>query len=389
MTRNATDMPSATVCTGPLFASGYGLRETRTITLADGRANPHPTAGLNYEGISISDIGALVRTPPSVPKEQARWVIASAYRAHDARSGAVQRERGSFSMLPLDIDIGNLSLGQVDAALQAICGDVSRVIYSTKSSTAGSRKWRGLILLRWALPGGDYPEVLHAFYDLLEHTSGGALKPDPKLLNPGQIVFLPNQGSFYEHLIRNSRHVELHLDHPIMQRLAENRDRLTRATAEAKRQMAFRANRVQFEGSSVIEAFNAANPLALALEGSGYQRLADSNDFRSPMQTSRSYATRCFGDYWVSLSGSDAAAGIGKASPGGGRWGDAFDIYVHFFHGGDFNLAVRAYAHHIGMDYTSQRTNELLMALARRKRGQSVDTTPEHPEGGGDDHGPI
>jgi len=61
------------------------------------------------------------------------------------------------------------------------------------------------------------------------------------------------------------------------------------------------------------------------------------------MQSGGSFATRDYGDYWISLSGSDCAAGIGQDTKTGQRFGDAFDLFVHFEHAGDFNAAVRTF----------------------------------------------
>lgn len=86
-----------------------------------------------------------------------------------------------------------------------------------------------------------------------------------------------------------------------------------------------------------IAAYNASHALNDVLVGAGYMRKPGSAvDWRSPLQGTDSYATRVYGDRWVSLSGSDAAAGIGMASKtGNARCGDAFDIYCYFHHGND------------------------------------------------------
>jgi hypothetical protein len=45
--------------------------------------------------------------------------------------------------------------------------------------------------------------------------------------------------------------------------------------------------------------------------------------------------------FFVSLSGSDDEAGIGAKGASGYRFGDAFDLYVHYEHEGDFNAALK------------------------------------------------
>jgi hypothetical protein len=42
------------------------------------------------------------------------------------------------------------------------------------------------------------------------------------------------------------------------------------------------------------------------------------------------------------ISRHESDAGIGQPAKNGGTWGDAFDLFVHYEHGGDFDAAVRA-----------------------------------------------
>jgi hypothetical protein len=147
-----------------------------------------------------------------------------------------------------------------------------------------------------------------------------------------------------------SDRLNLHPRHPIILRREETRNRREAARREVSaRQERRRADALQRigQGESPVDAFNAAHDLESLLERYGYSRAGRSNDWRSPMQSSGSYATRCFGDYWISLSESDAAADLGQASANGARFGDAFDLYCHFEHGGDFRKAVAAYGEEI------------------------------------------
>ena len=78
-----------------------------------------------------------------------------------------------------------------------------------------------------------------------------------------------------------------------------------------------------------------------------YQLHGSSAHYRSHHQSSASFATQNFGTHWVSLSGSDAAAGIGRSKSMGENsycFGDAFDLFVHYEHKGNFTAALRAYA---------------------------------------------
>lgn len=337
---------------GPAFVTGFGQSDTHAATLNDGRQNPHKSASTPYGTITAREIVAMVRTPPSVPKERAQWFIPSAYHGCDARTHEVQRERGLFYWLTLDVDDNNLTLAEVNDAVDAVTGASARLIYSSRSARPDRKKWRALVPLRASLGGADFADAQHAFYDLLERASAGVLLPDRRLALPAQLVYLPNRGEFYEHHIVKADRLDLTEDHPIVRRMAENRAARAQAEAEAQARRQFRsATRPAPSGDGVrpVDHFNASHSVADLLARYGYRQLGHSADWRSPMQTSGSYATRDCGDYWVSLSASDAAAGIGAASANGNRHGDAFDLFAHFEHGGDFNAAVAAYAHEAGL----------------------------------------
>jgi hypothetical protein len=157
------------------------------------------------------------------------------------------------------------------------------------------------------------------------------------------------------------------LDHPpIAQAIAvlrarQEADRLAkenaRASAAAQRAMQSPA------GGGSIDTFNRANRLSDLFAKYGYEPHPNGHDWRSPHQGSRSFATRSFiepgaREHWVSLSESDAAAGLGAASANGGRFGDAFDLFVHYEHGGNQAGARAAW------------TNAAVEAEAERRREQ-------------------
>lgn len=120
--------------------------------------------------------------------------------------------------------------------------------------------------------------------------------------------------------------------------------------AEAAEREARARKRPASDRASVIEAFNAKYQIADLLSQYGYSRKG--RHYRSPFQTSPSYATRIFPgerSYWVSLSGSDAAEGIGSPSKSGGRYGDAFDLFAFFEHSNNFTAAIKAAARELDM----------------------------------------
>lgn len=332
------------------FPVGWGKYYTHALTREDGTPNPKPYAGQPYQTITNDELVRMVENPPSaVPKDQAQWFIPSTYAAFDARDHEAQRAKGSFPWLTLDVDENDLALSDVADALGAVLGPCRYLIYSTSSATPENRKWRALVPLREPLSGADFPETQRAFYDLLSDVSLGTLIADPPLERTGQPVYLPNPHSgFYDYAVeKEAPRLDLLPSDPVILRREETRAKRAEAerAAEARRREreAARAARNFGKGETPIEAFNARHSVADLLERYGYARDGRSNDWRSPYQSSGSYATEDRGEHWISLSGSDAAAGVGNESKGGARHGDAFDLYCHFEHGGKVAEAIKAY----------------------------------------------
>ena len=101
-------------------------------------------------------------------------------------------------------------------------------------------------------------------------------------------------------------------------------------------------------GSSPIERFNAANRIEDRMLLYRYEPAPNGLNLRSPLQQSGSYASRIYlrddgSEEFITLSESDAAAGIGVKTSSGARRGDAFDLYMFFEHGGDRGAALSAW----------------------------------------------
>jgi hypothetical protein len=315
--------------------------------------------GDTYPGISWAEIARMVSTPQAKEKIDADFFIPSTYREYDGRSHEAQRERGAFRMLALDIDRGNPSLDDVLAAVEAVCGPVSLLAYSSSGATPENRKWRVLLPLAGVLTGADYELAQTALFDLL-HANG--IHPDGALARCGQPIYLPNvplgkrnpdlTPIFYQHRIIRAGTLRLDADSAIRQeidrRLEQYRlaaEQADRARAERERQRAERRQKFP-DQVSPIDAFNADHTIEDLFARYQYERRGSSQHYRSRYQTSPSFATQNFVSHWVSLSGSDAAAGVGRPKSLGESaycWGDAFDLFVHYEHDGDFDKAVRAY----------------------------------------------
>lgn len=319
--------------------------------------------GETYPGISWNEVVKLVQNPQAKEKRDADFFIPSTYRGHDGRAHEAQREHGTFRALAIDIDRGNPSIDDVQDAVRAVCGDVGMLIYSSSGASEANRKWRAIIPLAGVISGAEYEELQTAFFDLL-HING--IHPDGALARCGQPIYLPNvplekrnadtSPIFYQHRILRGKTMRLDANNPIVQeanRRAEQHrlaaEQAERARAERERQRADRRQKFPDEVSPV-DAFNADHSIADLLARYQYARRGASDHYRSRYQTSHSYATENFGTHWVSLSGSDAAAGVGRPKSLGEHsycWGDAFDLFVHYEHSGDFDAAVRVYGNEI------------------------------------------
>lgn len=339
------------------------MSDVRFLTAAGSFFTLIDKPGETYPGISWNEIVKLVKTPQAKEKINADFFIPSTYREFDGRSHEAQRERGMFRALGVDIDRGNPSLDDVEEGIRAVCGDAGMLIYSSSGASDENRKWRVIIPLAGVLTGAEYEETQTAFFDLL-HVNG--IHPDGALARCGQPIYLPNvplarrnpdlSPIFYQQRILSGKPLRLDADSPIQQEIDRRAEQYRlaaehaeRARADRERQRAERRQKFPDEASPV-DAFNTDHSIEDLLSRYQYTRRGSSPHYRSRYQTSPSYATQNFGTHWVSLSGSDAAAGVGKPKSLGENsycWGDAFDLFVHYEHTGDFDAAVRAYGKEI------------------------------------------
>ena len=321
------------------LCTGFGQYDTHSITLSSGKQNTAARAGQPYTGVTEADILAMVQDPPSIHKDDAQWFIPSDYLAPDAREHEAQRLHGQFWTIPLDLDANSPPLAVVRAALTGVLGNAARAIYSSRSAKPDNLKWRALCWLETPIAGADYADTVEAFNDLI----ADQLEPDRALQRTGQLIFLPNRGEYYESEVHDGPRISLTPNHPIIVR--RDQTRRSRADAEAKA-AAWKARKAALtpsDATNMVDAFNESHTVSDLLDRYGYEQARDSDNWKSPMQSGGSFATRDYGDYWISLSGSDGAAGIGQDTKTGQRHGDAFDLFVHFEHAGDFNVAVRTF----------------------------------------------
>ena len=303
--------------------TGYGASDTHALILNNGNANTHSSAGQPYQTISADEIVALIANPPTVAKEAGQWIIPSAYHQHDARSHAAQRLQGSFAWMAADIDRGSPSLAAVLEACRLTFGDaVYFAVYSSRSAKPGELKWRVLVPLAAPLTGTEYGAYQAAFFDSLEKAG---LEVDRTLERTGQLVYLPNRGEHYEFHFEPGQLLDPRA-HPMSRRASQYLEVQAAVSAGVAKQEGARSH---------LAAFRRKHPIADLLAAYGYANKPGTDHWRSPLSQSGSYSTQDRGDHWISLSHNDAAAGLGKATANGSRYGDAFDLYVYYSCGGN------------------------------------------------------
>lgn len=333
--------------------------ETRVMTFPGQYFTLRDQPGRHYDSISMGEILRLVRQPAAARKEDAPATIGSNYGGHDARTHDVQAEKGQYSLLRFDIDAGNPSLHDVCSAFRQSLGEGAFMVYSTSNATPDSRRWR--ILVPLLVP------VSHE----LRQAAEVMLRQDIEMLwgfefdhvldRAGQHIYLPavaphkrdEDGApiYYEWEIFGETPLDLGNSslYPKVQSQINQCHHLEKrrqaALEEQCEKQRLKRESVRQPGEatlSPIDWFNHHHPLEDVLVEAGYEQSAsDPRDWRSPLQTTGSYATRAYEDYFVTLSGSDAQAGIGIPTRNGARVGDAFSVFLHFMHQGERNSALR------------------------------------------------
>lgn len=322
-----------------------------------GAADSRISTGEDYSTQTLAALWTM--KPGDKAKASGFAMVPSSYCDYDARKHEAQRARGSFVALTGDVDGGNHDASVIEKAVEAFTGGAAWLVYTSAHSRPGDQRWRIILPLSGAVPFETWHDAQVAFYGFME---ARGIDMDHALARAGQPVYLPNvppmhksgtalrgddgEPLYYE---RHASSVEcpgLALDAgPIAQGIAairrqraideQERDRMRR---EAEK---MRANRPQGDGASLIDDFNASNSIPDVLTMCGYEQSPrHDEDWKSPQQTGETYATRVMGSKWFSLSGSDAASGLGTKHPSG-CWGDAFDLFTHYQHSGNRLEALR------------------------------------------------
>lgn len=378
MTEQASpEAPVAAAAIGPCVLTAVGAYET------------HKGTDQPYETIGVQELMTIERT--HVPKDRARWVLCSTYNGPDGRSHKAQEANGLFVMLAVDIDSGNILGREVAKAVAGFVGKSQFLVYTSSSATQVDRKWRVLIPLATPEKFDTWLAVMVALNNHLAAALG--VEPDRALERAGQPIYLPNsaprkdgatpyeasdlkKGSLFDWRSAESADAVL----AVMQQQEDARLERERTQHEARQRMAKASTGVESE-SSVIDQFNQANDLPTVLAACGYKQRGD--HWRSPLQSSNTYATECCGDganqYWTSMSMSDFEGGVGRhARDGRSCFGDAFDVWCYFNYGNDRSEAIKAAADQLGI--TTATNDTALTEMAARIRANTLARAAQYRE---------
>lgn len=302
-----------------------------------GASFTHKDSILDYPGITLEQIIYLMQNPQQVDKSLAWWFIPSDYRGPDARYNERQKESGRAHALVVDVDKGNLALEELLRACAGIVGSFQTLVYSSRGSAAHNRKWRVIFPLAKPIPGADYSYYERA---LRLGLSQVGVACDPSLDNLNQLVYLPNRGDYYEYHLQDGPRLVFEFQdgmHPLKRWALEYKD----DDAQVQGQPSLEGSR------SPLGAFrrkHSIESLLLAYDCSPSPHNPDL--WRYNNQTSQHYGAirlmRYFdGDRWVSRSDTFNQLGAGRATTNGSRSGDAFDLYVAFSCGHNWELAFK------------------------------------------------
>lgn len=332
------------------FCTGYGQHDTHALEIRDKKTgrmkkNPHAKRGQDYDQITYDEIRSSVLNPPKVAKNKSQWAIFSDFNAHDARSFAVQKERGTYSILPVDLDVNVPHIDDVKEAISNVFGeDVEFIIYSSRSAKPEEPKFRILFPLQEPVKGSNYAATQRGLFDLLDEQG---LTCDRVFEREGQLVYLPNKGQHYEYHINDGQ--KLCASVGVLHERIQSNAKADEA-ARANAQLVVKSKPLQPLNVAADDDprvwFNANHQLADVLQRYGYVRDGNTVNWRSPLQSGGSFATMVIEEQrWVSLSHSDNNAGLGHQKDKDVCFGDAYDIYVHFEHSGNHKEAYRAIRH--------------------------------------------
>lgn len=288
--------------------------------------------------------------PPSEPKENAKWVIFSTLfsRVHEK-----QRKEGRFYALWADIDEAeNLTFDNIIQQVGSFLP--SFFAYTSSSATETKQKSRIIVHLTTPINGKRFIRFQKILNDKLEKLN---ITPDRATQRAGQLCYLPNKGEYYKHHIKDG--IGLSPESWAGEEQYEINHEQEEEKQRIERKEQSRLNALKYIGSgkiSPIDAFNDAHSLPYVLESYGYLKKGDR--WLSPNSQSKNPGVSIShdGKKWFSAHASDYDIG---AKSENGRFGSAFDLFVHYEHGGDVKKSCHTIAEMYNMNNEIYDFNEI------------------------------
>lgn len=305
------------------FCGGFGQYHT------DKPSSPDPKP---YNSITFDDIVSMVKTPSSTAKDHAQWFIPSTLLTREAEK---QRANGFYYAVWCDFD-EHTELDAIKAILASLV--CSHIVYSSRSAIPDRQKWRVIIFLAHPANATEWQQIAAIINDRFE---AAGIVPDRASERVNQICYLPNRGEFYQFHIEHGALLDWQttLASEIVEKQRQAADNQARLNGLEERSRLKAIERMATGSLSPIEAYNAEYPLAQCLEIYGYKRVG--KKWLSPNSESGNAGVSIQGNRWTSSHGSDGKIGRPNKN-GGGCNGDAFDLFIHYEHGGDRNAALIA-----------------------------------------------
>jgi hypothetical protein len=292
--------------------------------------------------ITLAEIFDMAERPQQVIKMDSQWFIPSTLQT---RSGDSQKKYGQYYAAWVDIDCHT----EVDA-IKAVLAELSVLngrkfdwlIYSSSSAKKDYQKWRVIIPFAEPATATQWRYVS----EIINQKFGDAgIQCDWRSALPSQICYLPNKGDFYEyHENYNPLVKGMSLDwknafaSEIAKKLELENIEKERVKVNQEQSRIKAMQRLQSDIKSPVDAFNAAYTVQQLADSYGFKHVGN-NRYLSPNSESGQAGFCIDGNRWISSHGSDSQ--MGKTCKGGVR-GDAFDLFVFFENGNDYDRAVIA-----------------------------------------------
>ena len=268
-----------------------------------------------------------------------------------------------FTMLWADLDEGDQDLTAIQARLAAL-GIESYAIYSTANSTEENKRWRVLLELEEAATF----EKWHTLQSYLTYSLAG----DTVALRPQQILYLPfkcEHTRHFETAIGEGYPLDTILGNFETKAREHQQEQEAKAAQEAAKAPAKPKPRVSLakDQQSPIDLFNAAYDVASLLDSYGYKRVG--KKYIHPDSSSGKAGVTLLDDgrsYYSHHSSDPLADGYKH---------DAFDLFVHWTHRGDFEAAVKQAAQDLDLEGNKQRQREYRQNQAQQAAYDALDTS--------------